>query len=686
MADAAASNTNATATPPPPFAPDPPPVDATAPSAPSPAVANSGAPQPNTQPVAVVSMATPARPISALADDCAIVATFFTPGAVIPPSCCDSVSPGVVSVTCAPAPESRIVALTLLNQRAADVTFLPAAFEANVVRLTRLERLSWTQAGFIAVPRGVLALSGLRQLDLALNQIRSIPTDLPAKLPRLESINLSGNPLTGTINLPDSVRECLIPVGGCVASPSACTAFPVPRCPPPTGNHTTTTSTSSAAPTATLPPPPDRASDLTRVSRLSAGAITGVAIGSTIGVGLLAFFAWYFLRRRRRSRPPSSYKPASFASPYHATDSGDRHSTPPSSVSRAGTGSNRVVDLESVLLAHDRASARRVGATPVLAPAKPGESDQDALLTGSDSWPASANNHHTVPTSRALQLRPARSLPAQHGAHWHGGHPSSAPAASPPTFPSVRLPPLAMSHSDVLDMTFGHAVPHSALPPPTSVRTEWAAIVRSLASKIATAVDHSAAIHVAGLSAWRAATTVDRAPSDRARAIAGVLSLAFAELGKCLVAVQCAPAATRAAHARGVVQENVAGFFAVLADAVVRDPDVQGAVRDLADEYATNLAVKLLVAEPGEGKLRAPQALAVAGVFRAAAVRWARMKRNVPGLVLAVPRAGARWDPRWMVAVGGDQGGETVVLATVPAAVVPEAGVVVGPARVWVAK
>ncbi|KNE63193.1 hypothetical protein AMAG_08346 [Allomyces macrogynus ATCC 38327] len=206
MADAAAPSTDATTTLSPPLAaaPEPPPADATAPSTSS-AAANADPPRPDTPPV-VVGTAIPARPVSALADDCAIVATFFTPGAVIPPSCCDSASPGVVSVTCAPAPETRVVALTLLNQRAADVTFLPAAFEANVARLTRLERLSWTQAGFNVVPRGVLALSGLRQLDLALNQIRSIPADLPARLPQLESINLSGNPVIGAIALPDSVR------------------------------------------------------------------------------------------------------------------------------------------------------------------------------------------------------------------------------------------------------------------------------------------------------------------------------------------------------------------------------------------------------------------------------------------------------------------------------------------------
>ncbi|KAJ3350282.1 hypothetical protein GGF32_004974 [Allomyces javanicus] len=684
MADTAApaeANVTTTPSPPPPAAaPDPAPADPPAPAA---AAGTNDVPRPNTPPVTAVGTATPARPVSVLADDCAIVATFFTPGAVIPPSCCDSASPGVVSVTCAPAPETRVVALTLLNQRAADVTFLPAAFEANVARLTRLERLSWTQAGFNTVPRGVLTLAGLRQLDLALNQIRSIPADLPARLPQLESINLSGNPVKGSINLPDSVRECLIPPGGCVANPSACTAIPVPRCPPPAGNQTTSTTT-SASPTATVPPPLDRAADLTRASRLSAGTITGVALGSTLGVGILALLAWYFLRRRR-SRPLSSYKPGSFASPYHDAD----HS-PPSSRG----GSNRVVDLESVLLAHDRtASVRRVGATPVLAPAKPpGESDQEALLTGSESWTASVADdqvHHTVPISRALQLRPARNLPAQHGTHYHA-HPYYAPPASPPTIHThLRTPPpLAMTHADVLDMSFGHPVPptHSAPPPSTSVRTEWAAIVRSLASKIASAVDHSAAIHIAGVSAWRAATTIDRAPSDRNRAIAGVLSAAFAELGKFLVAVQCAPSATRAAHQRGVVQENVAGFFAVLAEAVGSDQEVRNAVKGLADEYEVNLAVKLLVAEPGEGRLRAPAALAVAGVFRAAASRWARMKRDVPGLVLAVPRAGARWDPRWMVAVGGEKGGEEVMLATVPAAVVPEAGVVVGPARVWVAK
>ncbi|KNE63194.1 hypothetical protein AMAG_18964 [Allomyces macrogynus ATCC 38327] len=260
---------------------------------------------------------------------------------------------------------------------------------------------------------------------------------------------------------------------------------------------------------------------------------------------------------------------------------------------------------------------------------------------------------------------PAPTDPVEHGA-------ARADANAPPALPNRA--------STVISDDDGAVVP---------LDSPWAAIVRSLASKIASAVDLSPAIHVAGISAWRSATLPrgpDPAPSDRDRAIAGVLSSAFAELGKFLVAVQCAPAATRAAHARGIVQENVAGFFAVLTDTVVHDPAVRNAVRELADEYETNLAVKLLVAEPGDGRLKAPAALAVAGVFRAAASRWAGMKRDVPGLVLAVPRAGARWDPRWMVAVGGEKGGEVVVLATVPAAVLPEAGVVIGPARVWVAK
>lgn len=76
-----------------------------------------------------------------------------------------------------------------------------AVLPAEIGQLTHLQLLGLRENRLSALPSTFAQLASLRLLDLGHNQLTTLPVDILAKLPKLELLDISGNPITNLADL-----------------------------------------------------------------------------------------------------------------------------------------------------------------------------------------------------------------------------------------------------------------------------------------------------------------------------------------------------------------------------------------------------------------------------------------------------------------------------------------------------